>query len=193
MKFSGKVNNGPSNECLNFGCDPDHHLDTEIVFQDSSLLRDTECAINRLRCATLQCRACTIAGIAIGTMTSLRHRPTTDSHERRRALAEVCTVPVLLVYALCSSTADANTTRVMFVFEDGRRLSLDVDDRRLVGEVRERVRRTLRLDEETSGSQSGQRKTLFVSFAGAVLDVSWRFADIGIPSGAQVRLPYGPL
>ena len=36
------------------------------------------------------------AGVAIATMTSLRYRPTTDSNDRR-ALAEVCTVPVLLV------------------------------------------------------------------------------------------------
>jgi len=36
--------------------------------------------------ATLQCWAC-IAGIAVATMTSLRHWP----------LADVCTVPVLLV------------------------------------------------------------------------------------------------
>jgi len=43
-------------------------------------------------------------------------------------------------------------------------------------------------DEETTGSHTGQRKTLLLSFAGAVLDVSWRFADIGIASGAQVPI-----
>jgi len=32
MKFSGKVGNGLVNRCLNFGCDPDHRLDTGIVF-----------------------------------------------------------------------------------------------------------------------------------------------------------------
>jgi len=42
------------------------------------------------------------AGIAVATMTSLRHRPTTDSGANiatpvRRALAEVCTAPMLLV------------------------------------------------------------------------------------------------
>ena len=42
MKFSAKVGNGPANKCLNFGGDPDHRLDTEIVFPDSSLLGDTE-------------------------------------------------------------------------------------------------------------------------------------------------------
>ena len=52
-------------------------------FPDSSLLGDTESGINRLHCMTLQCWA----GTAIATMTSLRHRP----------LAEVCTIPVLLV------------------------------------------------------------------------------------------------
>ena len=67
-------------------------------------------------------------------------------------------------------------------------MALDVDDRQLVGEVRETIRRRLRLDgdEETAGTLSGQRKTLLLSYAGAVLDVAWRFADIGIPSGAQV-------
>jgi len=76
-------------------------------FPDSSLLGDTESGINRQRCATLQCRACTS-----------RHRRnnydviTSPAHDRRprqpvmvndiatlvrRALAEVCTVAVLLV------------------------------------------------------------------------------------------------
>ena len=32
MKFSEKVGNGPMNKRLNFGGDPDHRLDTEIVF-----------------------------------------------------------------------------------------------------------------------------------------------------------------
>jgi len=43
-------------------------------FPDVSLLGDTESGVNRLRCATLQSRART-RGIAIATMTSLRHRP----------------------------------------------------------------------------------------------------------------------
>jgi len=33
VKFSGKVGNGPMNKSLNFGGDPDHRLDTEIVFR----------------------------------------------------------------------------------------------------------------------------------------------------------------
>jgi len=32
MKFSGKVGNGPVNKRLNFGGDPDHRLNTRIVF-----------------------------------------------------------------------------------------------------------------------------------------------------------------
>jgi len=32
MKFSGKVGSGPLNKRLNFGDDPNHCLDTEIVF-----------------------------------------------------------------------------------------------------------------------------------------------------------------
>jgi len=45
------------------------------------VLGDTESGINRLRCYT-----------SLG----LRHRPTTDSHNRR-SLVEVCSVPMLLV------------------------------------------------------------------------------------------------
>jgi len=33
MKFSGKVDNGLANSLLNFGGDPDHRLDTRIVFR----------------------------------------------------------------------------------------------------------------------------------------------------------------
>jgi len=33
MKFSGKVDNGSMNKWLNFGGDPDHRLDTGIVFR----------------------------------------------------------------------------------------------------------------------------------------------------------------
>jgi len=32
MKFSGKVSSGPMNKWLHFGGNPDHHLDTGIVF-----------------------------------------------------------------------------------------------------------------------------------------------------------------
>ena len=33
MKFSGKVGNGPVNNRLNFDGDPDHRLNTVIVFR----------------------------------------------------------------------------------------------------------------------------------------------------------------
>jgi len=33
MKFSGKVDNGPMNKWLYFGGNPDHRLDTGIVFR----------------------------------------------------------------------------------------------------------------------------------------------------------------
>jgi len=33
MKFSGKVGNGPVNKWLNVGGDPDHRLDTGIVYR----------------------------------------------------------------------------------------------------------------------------------------------------------------
>jgi len=57
-------------------------------------------------CAARRCSAGhALAGIAIATVTSLRHRPTTDSGTDiatlvRYALAEVCTDLVLLVIAM---------------------------------------------------------------------------------------------
>jgi len=42
MKCSGKVGTGPVNKRLNFGGDPDHRLDTGIVFLIRHLLGDTE-------------------------------------------------------------------------------------------------------------------------------------------------------
>ena len=33
MKFSEQVGNGPMNKRLNFGGDPDHRLDTRVVFR----------------------------------------------------------------------------------------------------------------------------------------------------------------
>ena len=60
----------------------------------------TDCGARR--CSARHSLAC----IVIATVTSLRHRPTTDSGTDiatlvRRSMAEVCTVPVLLVYSLC--------------------------------------------------------------------------------------------
>jgi len=86
--------------------------------------------------------------------------------------------------------ANRNTTRAFFVSEDGSRLTMDINDQRTVGDVKEKVRKALRLgvDELLTGSETHERKTLTLSYAGATLDDSWRFADLGIPPGAQVRL-----
>jgi len=77
MKFSGKVGNGPANKRLNFGVDPDHRLDTGIVFWISHYWEirkvvSTDCAARR--CSARHA----LAGITIATMTQLRHRLTTD-------------------------------------------------------------------------------------------------------------------
>ena len=74
MKFSGEVGNGPVNKCLNFGSDPDHRLDTGIVFRIRHYW-DTRKVVNGH------------SFILVRQMAALV----------RRALAEVCTVPVLLV------------------------------------------------------------------------------------------------
>ena len=91
MKFSGKVGNGG---------DPDHRLDIGILFRirhywEIRKVISTDCAARR--CSAGHTRA----GIAIATMTSLRHRPTRDSGTDiaklvRHALAEVCVVPVFI-------------------------------------------------------------------------------------------------
>jgi len=103
MKFSGKVGNGPVNKRLNFGGDPDHYLDTGIVFRichywEIRKVVSTDCVA---RCCSARHA---LAGVAIATMTSLHHRPTADSHDRP-AVAEVCTVPVLLVN-LCAKKVE---------------------------------------------------------------------------------------
>jgi len=98
MKFSGKVDNRPMNKRLNFSGDPDHRLDTGIVFRIRYYWE-----IRKVVSTDGSARRCSgghvLERIAIATMTLLRHQSTTDIHYRR-ALAEVCTVPVLLVNVL---------------------------------------------------------------------------------------------
>ena len=93
MTFSGKVGNGPTNKLLNFGWwrygSPSGYKD---FFPDSSLLGDTESCINRLRCATLHCRASTISRHCHSNYDVIA----SPAHDRH-ALAEVCIDPVLLV------------------------------------------------------------------------------------------------
>jgi len=112
MKFLGKVSNGPVNKWLNFGADPDHRLDTGIVFR---IVRRWK--IRKMISTDCTARWCiaghALAGIAIATMMSLCHRPTRDSRTDiatlvRRALAEVCTVPVLPFVSLVVNTNAIN-------------------------------------------------------------------------------------
>ena len=84
MKCSGKVDNALVNRWSNFGGDPDHRLDTGIVFQiphcwEIRKVVSTDCA-----CATLQCTACTNRYRHSNYMTSLRHRPAIDIHDSRQ-------------------------------------------------------------------------------------------------------------
>jgi len=74
MKFSGKVGNGRMNMWLNFGGDPDHRLDTEIVFRIRHYWEIRKVVKGQ-------------SIILIRQMAALV----------RRALAEICTVQVLLV------------------------------------------------------------------------------------------------
>ena len=74
MKFSGKVCNGPTNKRLNFGGDPDHRLDTfsgfVIIGRHEKWLTDINLLLILIQMAALA----------------------------RREMAEVCSVPVLLVF-----------------------------------------------------------------------------------------------
>ena len=76
------------------------------------------------------------------------------------------------------------------MFEGRRRHLIDVDEQQTVGEIKEMVRRALRLgdDEGLAGSESHQRKILSLSYAGAILEDRWCFADLGIPRGVKVQL-----
>ena len=77
MKLSGKFANWPVNKWLNFGDDPDYRLDTGIVFR-IRYYWEIRTVVNGH------------SFILIRQMTALV----------RRALAEVCTVPVLIVLKL---------------------------------------------------------------------------------------------
>jgi len=78
MKFSEEVGNGPINKRLNFGGDPDHRLDTGIVFrvrhywERRKVVNGHSLILNRQTAALV-----------------------------RRASAEICsTVPLLLVISI---------------------------------------------------------------------------------------------
>ena len=73
MKFSGKVGDGPVNKCLNFGGDPDHRLNTGIVFRIRHYWEIRK-VVNGYSFILIRQTAALV----------------------RRALAQVCTVPVLL-------------------------------------------------------------------------------------------------
>jgi len=68
---------GRVNKRLNFGGDPDHRLDIGIVFRMRHCWKIRK-AVSTDCDAAVQDHA--LAGVAIATMTSLRHRPTTGSH-----------------------------------------------------------------------------------------------------------------
>lgn len=98
--------------------------------------------------------------------------------------------------------------RVLFVFDeddsDDKRRSLkhrrgpkiqqqiDVNDHQTVGEVKELVRRTLRLptDEISASSEFHERHVLALSLAGATLEEQWLAVDVGVRSGVTVRVHF---
>ena len=83
MKLFGKVGNGPVNKWLNFGGDPDHRLDTGNVFRFRRYWEIRKVVNGD-------------SFILIRQMAALV----------RRALAQVCTVALLLVMAALRNRAD---------------------------------------------------------------------------------------
>jgi len=76
-----------ANEQMIKFCNPDHRLDTGIVFRICHYWEKRK--VLSTDCAAQHCSAgYALAGIAIATMTSLCHQPMTDSHDRH-ALVEV--------------------------------------------------------------------------------------------------------
>jgi len=59
MKFSGKGCQLADEQMIKFWWQSRSPSEYRDCFPDLSLLWDTESVINRLRCATLQCMACT--------------------------------------------------------------------------------------------------------------------------------------
>jgi len=85
VKCSEKVDNGPVNKMIKFRCDDlDHRLGTGIVFRIRHYW-DIRKVVNRHKSAA--------------------HTDSPDGALVSRALAEVCTVPVLLVSFLFSLSA----------------------------------------------------------------------------------------
>jgi len=82
MKFSGKVGNWPLSKWLNFGGNPDHRLDTGIVFRICHYWEIQKVVL--LLHPVIDSYWFARCGTDIATLV-------------RRALVEVCTVPVLLV------------------------------------------------------------------------------------------------
>jgi len=100
MKFSGKVGNGPLKKWLNFGGDPDHRLHTGIVFRIRHYWEIRK-AINGHSLVLIHQMAALV----------------------RRSLAEVCTVPLLLVYTVALRRFAAVPTRITSGATDATLLS----------------------------------------------------------------------
>jgi len=90
MKFLGKVGNGPVKK--NFGGDPDHHSDTGLVYRIRHYPQ-TRKVVNEHKSTA----ASSHSFILIRQMAAV-----VIAIPVRHGLAEVCTVPVLLVSVCCS-------------------------------------------------------------------------------------------
>jgi len=119
-----------------FGGNPNHRLDTWIVFRirhywEIQKVVSIDCAARR--CSARHALTC----IAIATMTSLRHRPTTDNQGAdvvtsvRRALAGVCTVPVLLVISLLGAGVQLSRMQRIWLLDVWREVTRSMSQCRL--------------------------------------------------------------
>jgi len=101
MNFSGKVGNGPMNNWLNFVGDLDHRLDTRVVFWIRHCWEMWK-VVNGQLCIVVLIRQMVVLV--------------------SRALAEVCTVPVLLV--LCTPLAVKRRSQLIFLCNFVRNLRI---------------------------------------------------------------------
>jgi len=99
MKFSEKVGNWSMSKWLNFVGDPDHRLDTGIVFRIRHYWEIRK-VVNGHSFILIRQMAAVVITFTCRSRTDLPDGVTDIATLVRRALAEVCTVPVLLVILL---------------------------------------------------------------------------------------------
>jgi len=121
MTFSGNVGNGPTNKRLNFGADPDHRLDTGIVFRIRQHWEIRKVVSSD--CAALRCVQIGYSGEARCIRTRVLRRPSASiytmhccncnglQHQRCASLSDNLTA-IDCVYALRATRTKLRAVKV---------------------------------------------------------------------------------